>query len=71
MGKNWKEKEAYRYLHDVGDVSRRMMITLGLKWRRHNWDVGEERAWLVSKKDEISNQEMLSELEEYEPGWVF
>ena len=45
MGKNYKERSAYAYLHDTGrNIPRKLLYRIKRKWWRHNFDIGEMRA---------------------------
>lgn len=41
MGKNYKEKQAFLYLHNLSDS---VSISVKNKWDRKNYDVGKSRA---------------------------
>ena len=64
MGKNHKEISAYHYLHDIGNMTKNMLIKLKKKWNRHNFDVGEYRSNSVKKKQEIFDDDWKNELKD-------
>lgn len=44
MGKNYKERAAYAYLHDTGrNIPRKLLYRIKRKWWRHNYEIGEMR----------------------------
>lgn len=50
MGKDYKERAAYAYLHDTGrNIPRKLLYRIKRKWWRHNFDIGEMR----KKKNEL------------------
>lgn len=61
MGKNYKERGAYDYLHGK-QVNSNLLFRIFRKWKRHNWDVGEYRAERAKLKSEINLREMKNEL---------
>lgn len=62
MGRNYKEKAAYHYLHDIKSVPRKMMIKLFKKWNRHNFDIDEMRYNRVMKKEHIFDRDWKKEI---------
>lgn len=45
MGKDYKERAAYAYLHDTGrNIPRKLLYRIKRKWWRHNYEIGEMRA---------------------------
>lgn len=64
MGKDYKQRAAYRYLHGTGDIPRKMLIRIFKKWNRHNFDIGEMRADKVDKIDKILVEDMINELKQ-------
>lgn len=44
MGRNYKERAAYAYLHDTkSQISRKLLYSLKRKWWRYNFDIGDMR----------------------------
>lgn len=66
MGKNRKEVFAYKYLHDISEIPRNILIMLKKKWNRRNFDVGEYRKDRVCKKYKINEIEFKQEVKNYE-----
>lgn len=64
MGKDYKQRAAYRYLHGIGDIPKKMLIRIFKKWNRHNFDIGEMRADKVDKIDKILVEDMINELKQ-------
>lgn len=62
MGKNYKEKSAYLYLHEISKISYNMLIKLRKKWNRHNFDVDEMRAQKKSKIERIIDKDLDNEI---------
>lgn len=62
MGKNYKEKSAYLYLHEIRKISYKMLIKLRKKWNRHNFDVDEMRAYKKNKMEHILDKEQENEI---------
>lgn len=62
MGKNYKEKSEYLYLHEIGKISYKMLIKLRNKWNRHNFDVDEMRARKKDKIEHILDKEQDNEI---------
>lgn len=45
MGKNYKERAAYAWIHDTGArISRKLLYRIKRKWWRYNNDIGEMRS---------------------------
>lgn len=44
MGRNFKERAAYVYLHGMkSQIPRKLLYSLKRKWWRHNYDIGDMR----------------------------
>ena len=53
MGKDYKERAAYAYLHDTGrNIPRKLLYQIKRRWWRHNFDIGEMR----EKRKELKNK---------------
>ncbi len=54
MSRNYKERAAYAYLHDIDrQISQKLLYRIKRKWWRYNNDVGEMRA---KRKDQFNAQ---------------
>ena len=50
MGKNYKERAAYAYLHDIGrNIPRKLLYRIKRKGWRNNYEIGDMR----NKKNEL------------------
>lgn len=61
MGRNYKERQSYAYLHGLVD---KVSIRLKIKWNRRNWNVGKFRALRKHKREKIINTETKKNLNE-------
>ena len=59
MGRNFKERQAYLYLHGLID---KVSFMLHRKWSRNNWDIGEFRALRKEKTERIIDKETKNTL---------
>lgn len=66
MGKNYKEKCSYYYLHDIKDIPFKMYISLKHKWNRHNFDLDEMRYLRNKKRIKILNNQLKNEINNYD-----
>jgi hypothetical protein len=57
MGRNWKEKAAYRYIHFDMPIPRHL-FGIRMKWWRHNFDIGEMRYKRKQLIDKQLNKEI-------------
>ena len=59
MGKDYKEREAYKYLHDMVDS---VSIAVRKGWNRRNFDVGRYRKKRIEISEAIINNETQNEI---------
>ena len=57
MGKDYKERAAYAYLHDTGrNIPRKLLYRIKRKWWRHNYEIGEMRKKRKKNFNSIKNR---------------